>query len=174
MVITNGEAVTFDPRVNDTDADNDALTVSAFTQGTVGTVTLSGADITYAPGPQFFGRDSFTYTVTDGSASASSTVVVQSTAHHGGRAGDQLQVPDQPGGTLYGSLGLPTNGVFSGTVQSGTGIQQRAIFGANGEVILKVGDAAPWRRARRSPICAIRARQAVLATVRRTAGERSQ
>jgi hypothetical protein len=75
-------------------------TVSAVTQGTSGTVTFSGTSITYTPGPQFSGRDSFSYTVTDGSASASATVVIRSTAAiavvgplTGGRCRDNQREP---------------------------------------------------------------------------------
>ena len=98
-MISNGEAVTFDPRVNDTDADGDTPQVLGFTQGTVGTVALSGGNISYTPGSQFLGHDSFSYTISDGSASAASTVVVQSTAPVtavGPVTGSQ--VPDQPRG----------------------------------------------------------------------------
>ena len=51
---------------NDTDPENDPLTVSAVTQGTNGTVTNNGTDVTYTPNADFNGSDSFTYTVSDG------------------------------------------------------------------------------------------------------------
>jgi hypothetical protein len=51
---------------NDTDVDGDPLTVDAVTQGAHGSVTTDGSTLTYTPGPDFVGADSFTYTVTDG------------------------------------------------------------------------------------------------------------
>jgi Bacterial Ig domain len=51
---------------NDTDADNDILTVSAVTQGANGAVTTNGITATYTPMAGFAGNDSFSYTVVDG------------------------------------------------------------------------------------------------------------
>ena len=51
---------------NDTDADGDALSVSGVTQGANGVVSNNGSSVSYTPNPDFFGADSFTYTVTDG------------------------------------------------------------------------------------------------------------
>ncbi|HMF93192.1 MAG TPA: N,N-dimethylformamidase beta subunit family domain-containing protein [Vicinamibacterales bacterium] len=52
---------------NDTDADHDSLTATLTAPPVNGTLTL-GADggFTYQPNPDFFGSDSFTYTVSDG------------------------------------------------------------------------------------------------------------
>jgi uncharacterized protein (TIGR03382 family) len=52
---------------NDTDADDDTLTVTAFTQPEHGTATLNAdGSITYAPAPGYMGFDTFTYTIIDG------------------------------------------------------------------------------------------------------------
>ncbi len=53
---------------NDTDADNDTLTISAVTQGAHGvTVIISGGtSVTYTPAADFSGSDTFTYTISDG------------------------------------------------------------------------------------------------------------
>ncbi|MEK6822503.1 MAG: Ig-like domain-containing protein, partial [Nanoarchaeota archaeon] len=67
---------TFDPTINDTDADNDVLTITGVTQGTNGSVTFTTNDVTYTPAADFNGADSFTYTITDGIASATATVSV--------------------------------------------------------------------------------------------------
>jgi hypothetical protein len=108
----------------------------------------------------------FSYTVTDGMATASATVVVRS-ATPVTRVGPVkgTQVPEQPAGTVYASLGLPTKGVFAGTVQIGN-LKQRAIFAANGAVVLKAGDAAPGVPG--ATIATVRdpSGQAVLATLR--------
>ncbi|MHA3773562.1 DUF7453 family protein [Verrucomicrobiota bacterium sgz303538] len=144
-IVSNGEPVSFDPRANDSDSDSgDQLAISAVSQGSTGTVTLSASGgLTYTPGPQFFGRDSFTYTISDGSAFATATVLVRNTlpiSLSGPVKG--AQVPGQPTGTVYSSIDLPSAGVFSGKVQSGKN-KQSAIFAADGSVLLKVGDPAP-------------------------------
>ncbi|MHA3775381.1 DUF7453 family protein [Verrucomicrobiota bacterium sgz303538] len=144
-IVSNGEPVSFDPRANDSDSDSgDQLAISAVSQGSTGTVTLSASGgLTYTPGPQFFGRDSFTYTISDGSAFATATVLVRNTlpiSLSGPVKG--AQVPGQPTGTVYSSIDLPSAGVFSGKVQSGKS-KQSAIFAADGSVLLKVGDPAP-------------------------------
>lgn len=52
---------------NDTDPDDDPLTIDGWTQGTNGTVTCGGSDCVYVPDdPDFSGSDAFTYTVSDG------------------------------------------------------------------------------------------------------------
>jgi hypothetical protein len=143
-ITTNGAAITFDPRINDADSDADALAISTVTQGTAGTVTINGSGLLeYLPGTNFLGRDSFTYTVTDGSAVSVATVDVRSdgpitvaTIVKG------TEVPGEPAGTTFGELGVPTMGVFSGEILQG-GNSTRAIFAPDGTVRLKEGAAAP-------------------------------
>ena len=55
-----------DVLANDSDPDGDTLTVIGFTQGTSGSVTGNGSSVTYTPGPDFTGNDSFSYTIDDG------------------------------------------------------------------------------------------------------------
>jgi len=57
---------TIDVRSNDSDVDNDTLTVSAVTQGAHGSVVNNGTDVTYSPAADYNGTDSFSYTVSDG------------------------------------------------------------------------------------------------------------
>ncbi len=59
-------AVTLDVRANDTDAAGDPLTVTGFTNGGAGTVTVLPAGVRYEPDAGFSGVDTFTYTVSDG------------------------------------------------------------------------------------------------------------
>ena len=70
-------AVTVDVRANDTDADGDALTVTAVTQGANGSVAIDAAtgDTVYTPDADFNGTDSFTYTVSDGQGGTSTAIV---------------------------------------------------------------------------------------------------
>ncbi len=72
-------AVTIDVLANDSDVDLDTLVVAGVTQGARGIVTNSGTSLTYAPEPNWFGTDTFTYTASDsqgGTALAAVTVVV--------------------------------------------------------------------------------------------------
>lgn len=78
-VVTTAEdtAATGNLLANDTDADGDALAVASSTSPSHGQVSLgaSGA-FTYTPDPGYTGPDSFTYTVSDGEATASATVQI--------------------------------------------------------------------------------------------------
>jgi hypothetical protein len=59
--------VTINVLANDSDPDGDALSVVGITQGATGTVVLNGdGTVTYTPAPAFFGRDTFTYSISDG------------------------------------------------------------------------------------------------------------
>lgn len=59
-------AKTFDPRTNDSDPDGSALTITAKTNGTKGSVTINaGTSLTYTPNTGQSGADSFTYTISD-------------------------------------------------------------------------------------------------------------
>src|SRR5205814_101681 len=77
-------ANTIDVRANDTDPDNLAapfnagLTVSAVTQGPYAYTTLfrSNLTVSYTPAANYFGSDSFTYTITDGTLTSTATVNV--------------------------------------------------------------------------------------------------
>jgi hypothetical protein len=72
-----GTPVTIAVLANDTDADGNPLTLTSVTQGTHGTVTISGTSVIYTPAAGFVGTDSFTYTVSDGQGgSAIGTVTV--------------------------------------------------------------------------------------------------
>jgi len=53
---------------NDTDPDNDTLTITAVTQGAHGLVAITGggSGLTYTPEADFSGADAFTYTISDG------------------------------------------------------------------------------------------------------------
>jgi len=69
-----------DVLANDFDVDNQplsnaGLTVTAVTQGTSGTVTFTAAGVTYTPSADFFGSDSFTYTITDSTGLTSTATV---------------------------------------------------------------------------------------------------
>ncbi|OGG44698.1 MAG: hypothetical protein A3F84_28760 [Candidatus Handelsmanbacteria bacterium RIFCSPLOWO2_12_FULL_64_10] len=65
-------------RANDSDPDGDALTVTAVTQGTNGSVAINpDGTVKYTPNADFHGSDSFTYTISDGKGeTATATVTV--------------------------------------------------------------------------------------------------
>jgi CSLREA domain-containing protein len=66
-----------DVLANDTDAEADALTISAVTQGAHGTVVNNGTSVSYTADANFVGSDTFAYTIDDGhSLSDTATVTV--------------------------------------------------------------------------------------------------
>ncbi len=69
-------AVTIDVLANDSDPDDDDLSIDSVTQGTHGSVVNNGTDVTYTPDTDYNGTDSFTYVVTDGVLTDTATVTV--------------------------------------------------------------------------------------------------
>ena len=103
---------------NDTDADNDTLTVTGVspTSTSGGTVSFSAGRVTYTPPPSYTGADSFTYFITDGrGASATGTVTVTVTT---GAARVQSIAYSPAGVTVY-FAGVPG---WSYTIQRATSI----------------------------------------------------
>lgn len=84
-VVTTAEdtPLTFNLLTNDTDADDDDLTITANTNpvhGTLSAPTAEGA-VTYTPGADFVGTDTFTYTISDGNGGTdTATVTITVTA----------------------------------------------------------------------------------------------
>ena len=69
--------VTIDVLANDTDADTDRLMVINATQGKNGSVTINtNGTLAYAPGRDFCGTDTFSYTLSDGKGGNSTATVV--------------------------------------------------------------------------------------------------
>ncbi len=69
--------VTIDVLANDTDVENDTLTVVSVTQPANGTAVINGdGTITYTPDDNFCATDTFTYTITDGDLGDTATVTV--------------------------------------------------------------------------------------------------
>ena len=82
---SEGQPVTISVLANDSDVDEDNLSVTQVTQGAHGSVTINaGTTVTYSPGTNFFGSDGFTYTVSDGhGGSDTASVLVNVTEVNG-------------------------------------------------------------------------------------------
>jgi hypothetical protein len=75
-----GTPVTITVLANDSDPNSDPLSVQSATQGGKGAVKINpDKTVTYTPGANFKGSDSFSYTISDGKATASATVTVTKT-----------------------------------------------------------------------------------------------
>ncbi|MBT8144509.1 MAG: tandem-95 repeat protein, partial [Gammaproteobacteria bacterium] len=78
-VTDENNAVVIDVLANDSDPDGDSLSVASVSAAANGSVANNGGTVTYTPDPDFFGTDTFTYTITDGellSNTATVTVTV--------------------------------------------------------------------------------------------------
>ena len=62
---------------NDTDADGEDLTIKSYTTPDNGTVENVDGELVYTPKDEFSGEDSFKYTVTDGTDTATAKVVIK-------------------------------------------------------------------------------------------------
>src|SRR5262245_61623286 len=60
---------------NDSDVDGDTLTVASVTQAAHGSVVNNGSSVSYTPAPNYFGPDSFSYTVSDGQGGVDTATV---------------------------------------------------------------------------------------------------
>jgi len=61
---------------NDSDADNDVLTITNFTQPSAGSLVLVGNTFTFTPNLNYFGITSFNYTINDGNGGSDTTIVL--------------------------------------------------------------------------------------------------
>ncbi|MGM0558811.1 MAG: Ig-like domain-containing protein [Myxococcota bacterium] len=68
--------VTIDVLANDSDGNGDTLTLESVTQPANGTASVVSGQVEYVPEADFNGTDSFDYTVSDGSNTATATVTV--------------------------------------------------------------------------------------------------
>lgn len=65
-----------DVLANDSDADGDPLTIASVTAPEHGTTSIEWSKIRYAPDPNTYGTDSFSYTVTDGTDTDTAEVTI--------------------------------------------------------------------------------------------------
>jgi len=81
--------VVIDVLSNDSDPNNDPLSISGVTQGSVGAVSVNAdGKAIYTPQPRAKGQDRFSYTVTDGEYDATATVQVSINRNSGGGGKD--------------------------------------------------------------------------------------
>ncbi len=67
--------VTVSVLANDTDPNGDALQVTGVTQGAHGSVTFTATSVRYTPAINFFGTDSFSYSISDGRGGTDTALV---------------------------------------------------------------------------------------------------
>lgn len=150
---TEGTGVTISVLGNDSDADGDALTVVAVTQGADGTVAINGDNtVIYNPNLGFSGADSFTYTITDGTGgfgTATVTVAVAADSRIVGGPGRDTLIGTPAGDTLDGGGGHDTliglgdddtliGGAGKDTLDGGNG--NDVLYGGAGKDALDGGD----------------------------------
>ncbi len=75
LTIPEDTKVDIDVLANDTDVDGDTLTVTALGRPTVGKVALKANRAVYTPKADYNGKDSFTYTISDGNGGTASSTV---------------------------------------------------------------------------------------------------
>lgn len=81
-VTKEGKSINISVLGNDSDADGDLLTVTNVTQPNHGTVTINAdGKLTYTPNSNWYGPDSFIYTVSDGNG-GTTTATVNITVNH--------------------------------------------------------------------------------------------
>jgi hypothetical protein len=75
-VETGSSATVVDLLSNDTDTEGDTLTVTKVNAALQGTVVLTDGVVTYTPATDFTGSDSFSYTISDGTDTATATAII--------------------------------------------------------------------------------------------------
>ncbi len=75
--ISSKSSVTIAVLLNDTDPEGDTLTVTGFSQPKLGSVSRVGNQLIFTPSKRFKTSESFSYTISDGSLSATATVTVE-------------------------------------------------------------------------------------------------
>jgi hypothetical protein len=104
--VSQNGLVIIDVLANDSDVENDALTIAVddFTDAANGTVTQNGDDtFDYVPNPEYLGADSFTYTVSDGNG-GSATGTVNITVNPSGVAATVANLLDVTQGGGVGAV----------------------------------------------------------------------
>jgi hypothetical protein len=93
--------VTINVLNNDSDPDGDTLTVNSVTQGTNGSVTNNGSNVTYTPNSGFTGTDTFTYTISDGNGGTDTATVTVAVTVPETLASINIQIDTGPTASIY-------------------------------------------------------------------------
>ncbi|HEX3131883.1 MAG TPA: Ig-like domain-containing protein [Thermoanaerobaculia bacterium] len=137
---TEDTPVTVAVLANDSDPDNDTLSVSAVTQGTNGAAVIVGTQVRYTPNADFHGTDSFTYTASDGNGStgtATVTVTVSSV--------NDAPVANDDNATVGEDSSVSVSVKDNDTDADGDALDVTAVTqGANGAVVLNADDTATY------------------------------
>jgi hypothetical protein len=91
-----GETAMLDVLANDSDPDQDGLTITSVTLPAHGSASISGSKVSYTPAPGFIGQDTFSYTIADtegASSSAQVTITVQAVNQLPVAMNDTFSVP---------------------------------------------------------------------------------
>lgn len=91
-VLRNSAATLISVLGNDTDPDNDGLSVVSVTQPTNGTVVNNGTSLTYTPNQGFAGVDLFEYTIDDGNGETATAQVSVTVLNNAPTANDDVSV----------------------------------------------------------------------------------
>lgn len=99
IVTVNEDSVTNTIEVlsNDSDPDGDSLTVLSVTVPSHGTAVIEGNAVSYTPAANYYGTDSFNYTISDGKGgtdTATVSVTVKRTSTSGGSSGSTPVPPE--------------------------------------------------------------------------------
>jgi VCBS repeat-containing protein len=133
-VVEDSGANTINVLGNDTDIDGGPKSIQSVTQGANGTVAITngGADLTYTPNPNFFGPDSFNYTLNGGSI-GTVNVTVTAVDDPPVAVNDSATVNEDSGANAINVLGNDTD------VDAGPKSVQSVTQGANGSVAITGG-----------------------------------
>ena len=121
--VQEDNSVTISVLDNDSDGDGDALSITGTSVPTNGAITINEETITYTPDSEYYGTDSFTYTVSDGTDTNTATVTVTVTAVNDApvsEAGDNLTVNEGTTVTLDGTGSADVDGDTLGYLWSQT------------------------------------------------------
>ena len=91
-----GQAVSINVLANDSDPNNDALTILSLSKPQFGTAVINGQSVLYTPNAGFSGNDTFTYLVGDGKGGTTASSVTITVTGNGNPTATPI-----PGGNVY-------------------------------------------------------------------------
>jgi hypothetical protein len=110
--VTTIEDISIEITLSGSDIDGDSLTYEIVTNSTNGSVAIVENKATYVPSSGYFGTDSFTYKINDGTVDSSTeTVSISVTSNdfdEDGILNQNDECPDTPEGTVVNYKGCPT------------------------------------------------------------------